>query len=305
MSAETEETLAEPVSVERVAPAPLYPLIALMVVFWSVNFIIAKIVLREMPPFLLGPIRIALAGLAILPVYCWRNRTGPWLPSGWPMLVFLALLGVALNQLSFMAGLARTSAAHAAIIIGVTPILVLLIAAFLGQEELAAAKFTGMGIALAGVALLQFAPSKMTGTSALGDVLILFAAISFALFTVLGKRSNSRYDSLTMITFLYLSGGLLLAPVALIEGAHFDLTRVSARVWLSLFFMAVFPSLISYLIYYYALGFISAARLSTFTYLQPLLVTALAAWFLNEPLTGWLLAGGAMVLVGVYVTERS
>ena len=75
------------------------------------------------------------------------------------MLLALGLLGVGLNQLLFISGLARTSVAHAALMIGLTPILVLLLAAAAGQEKLSAARLIGMAIALAGVAVLQFSPA--------------------------------------------------------------------------------------------------------------------------------------------------
>jgi drug/metabolite transporter (DMT)-like permease len=89
-------------------------------------------------------------------------------------LLVLGLLGVTLNQFFFIVGLSRTSVAHAAILIGLTPIQVLIIAALRGQERITARKAVGMAIALAGVAVLKaFEPAAGAGATWLGDFFIL------------------------------------------------------------------------------------------------------------------------------------
>jgi drug/metabolite transporter (DMT)-like permease len=68
--------------------------------------------------------------------------------------------------------------------------------------------------------------------------------------------------------------------------------------------MALFSSVICYLIYYYALGRIPASRVSAFNYLQPILATILATATLGERVTFPVVAGGAVIFSGVYLTER-
>src|SRR5258708_5863165 len=100
-----------------------------MVVLWSANFIVAKVALREFPPLLLGALRIGLAGIFLAPAY-WRKARGAQFRPGadLALLVFLAACNVG-NQFLFLIGLNRTTVAHSALIIGVGPIFVLLIAA--------------------------------------------------------------------------------------------------------------------------------------------------------------------------------
>jgi drug/metabolite transporter (DMT)-like permease len=86
--------------------------------------------------------------------------------------------------------------------------------------------------------------------------------------------------------------------------AGFDFGRVTPGGWASLVYMAAFPSVVSYLIYYWALTHVTASRVAAFSYLQPLLATLLGVALLDEKVTGWLIAGGALVLAGVFVTER-
>src|SRR5689334_16156642 len=105
-----------------------------MVMFWSANYIIAKVALREFPPLLLSGIRVSIAGLIMLPIYWsrpYRSVKGTF-EAG--RLVVLGFFGVALNQLFFVLGLGRTTVAHASIIVSIGPVLVLLIAAAIRQE---------------------------------------------------------------------------------------------------------------------------------------------------------------------------
>ena len=292
--------------------ALLYVLIFLMVTFWSGNYIAGKIALRELSPFFLAGVRIGLAGLTMLPLYAWERGAGsqPAAASqaAWRrvvQLLLLGVLGVTLNQFFFIVGLNRTSVAHAAILIGLTPIQVLIIAKLRGQEQITARKATGMAIALTGVALLKwFEPAAGTSATLLGDFFILLAGLCFALFTVFGKEVTARYSTITMNTYAYVGGGLALLPLTLWEAARQPLTHVSATAWLAAIYMALFPSVIAYLIYYHALAHMSASRVSAFSYLQPVFASIMGVFMLGENLGAPAIGGGIVILAGVYLAER-
>ena len=278
-----------------------------MTFLWALNFVIAKFAVREIPAIVTAGLRTALAGLMIAPIYYWERRAKrgtSWNMADVPMLLLLGMFGVALNQVFFVIGIGGTSVAHAAILIGMTPILVLLIASAIGQESIRIVKLVGMAIALGGVVALQLAPSKGAGTSLRGDFFILLASITFAVFTVMGKRVAANFDSITVNTFAYVGGGVMLLPVTMWQSSGFAFGRVSWIAWASLVYMAAFPSVLCYLIYYYALGHITASRVSAFSYLQPLLATGLAIPFLGETPTSSLILGGSLVLLGVFVAAR-
>ncbi len=285
----------------------LYSLILLMTFLWSVNYIFAKLAVREIPAVLAAGIRTIIAAVMILPFYLWQFRkTGilGWTRADVPLLLRLGALGVALNQALFVAGVSQTSIAHAGIMIALTPILVLLIAASVGQESIRAVKLTGMFLALVGVLLLQLAPSKAGNAHLTGDFLVFLGALAFAIFTVSGKRVVDRFDKITMTTFAYAGGSLMMLPTTLWYSKSFTYANVSWGAWASVLYMSLFSSVIAYLIYYYALSKIPASRVSAFSYLQPLIATAVAIPTLGERPTTSLLFGGSLVLLGVYLAER-
>src|SRR5258708_4758684 len=124
-----------------------------MLAFWSFNYVVGKMALREFSPLFLAWLGTAIAGLIMWPVYLLQkpaNKRGVWKWRDLRTLTLLGLCGVVLNQMFFVVGLARTSVAHAAITIALTPMLVLLMAVGVGQEHLKAFKAAGMLIALAG-----------------------------------------------------------------------------------------------------------------------------------------------------------
>ncbi|MBK9166795.1 MAG: DMT family transporter [Bryobacterales bacterium] len=289
----------------------LYSLILAMLLLWAGNFIIGKVALREFPPLLAGGLRTALAGLLMVPVFLWQRARTPretWTRRDWRVLLLLGVFGVSLNQVFFLIGLKRTTVAHSAFVVGLMPILVLLIAVLAGQERLAGRRLAGMIIAFGGVVWLNAfpagTPAQVAGPSLLGDLFIFLSILSFAAFTVFGKEVSRRHSGITVSTIGYAAGAVALAPLTLWYARDFPFASISTAAWMSLLYMALFPSVICYLIYYFALTKISASRLAAFGYVQPVLAVALGTAILREPLTPALAAGGAIILCGVYFAER-
>jgi len=288
--------------------ALLYTLIALMVLCWSANYSIAKIALLEFPPLLLCGLRITLAALLMAPIYLLQRGDATWGVRDLPILLYLSLFGVTLNQLCFLIGLSRTSVVHSVLIISMTPILVLLIAGLMKQERITVRKAAGMLIAIAGVGILQALPpidaTPAARPTLLGDLFVFIAALTFSGFTVVGKTATLRHSSITVNTFTYVAGALALAPMTIYQSRNFSFSSVSSAGWATMVYMALFPSVICYLIFYYALGRISASRVSAFSYLQPVIATAIAVIALRERVTLPMVAAGIVIFSGVYLAER-
>jgi len=286
----------------------VYAVAGLASLIWSINYIFAKHALREFPPMLVSGLRTAMAALLMAPLYLWQNSR-PDRPQMTRRDLFvvtaLGIVGGGLNQVFFVLGISRTTVAHAAIIVGLTPVLVLVLAILLGHEHLKRMQIGGMLVALAGVAILQISPRDGRESSLTGDLLVFCGCLMFAFLAVCGKRETTRLGPVVFSTWGYLATAITLLPVIWSYSKTFPYERVSWYAWASLFYMAAFSSVLGYLLFYYALAHIAASRLSTFAYLQPLLATFLAMIFLGERPTPSFFSGGALVLAGVYVAERS
>lgn len=295
----------------------LYPLIGLMVLLWAGNFLVGKIALREWSPVPLAVVRVSVAALILLLLYGLSRPAAlvkpnnaaarPALARGdWLKFAELGLYGVTLNQVLFTIGLSGTTVAHSSLIISLSPILVLIIARLRGVEELTASKILGTGLAFLGVTILvvERGLSLHAGTLR-GDLITLVGALAFALYTVAGKEVSRRYHSLELNTFTFLAGALFVLPVGLPFLWRFDWGRITWRGWAAMLYMAIFASIVAYLIYYHALKWLSASRVIVFSYLHPVLVTLGGVIILHEPITAHIVVGGSIVLLGVYLAERN
>ena len=144
----------------------LYGLITLMLLCWSGNYIAAKIVFREVPPLLTMCLRTTISALLTIPIYWFQSRKtqSPWTWREVRILFVMGVLGMTLNQFFWTIGVARTTVVHSSMIMGTTPLWVLLMARAMGIERITWPKVGGMAIAMAGLAMLQiFRPGVSTG----------------------------------------------------------------------------------------------------------------------------------------------
>ena len=310
---EAKEIVAERGETRRPSAVRLGGLIALMILMWAINFVIAKTGLQHMDVFALAAFRVELAALilgVLLLVKRARAGGGRKLEKGdlWTF-GYLGFFMAAVNQMCFTIGLKYTSVGHASLIIGTGPILVLLLARAQGLEHLTVLKVTGMALSFAGVTILAVEQGiSLRSGSLRGDLITLAGSLAFACYAVWGKKVAAKYDTLEMNAYNYFSGALLVLPLAVWQAVR--MTRegswgvVGWQGWMAMVYMAAFASVAAYLIYYWALRHLAASRLSAFSYLLPVLATCLGVLLLpEERVTGHLLGGGALVLVGVYVTE--
>lgn len=295
--------------------------LTILLAVWAFNFLVAKIALRSIPALTLASFRVVLAGLAMVLVYPICRRMPVFRPaqraagSGFSArdlwtFSYLAFFGVAVNQVCFTVGLRYTSVTHSAIIVGMGPIYVLVLAILLRLEAATARKAIGMTVALAGVIVMAGGPhAAQRSASLLGDAITLTGSLGFALYAVLGKRVAGHYDSLTMTTANFLIGALIVSPLAFRQahalGPWANWRAIPASAWAGLFFMALFSSVLAYLFYFWLLRFLLVSQLSTFSYLLPPSATLLGILFLGERGSWVELLGGALALSGVYFVESA
>jgi drug/metabolite transporter (DMT)-like permease len=271
------------------------------------TYVAGKRALAELSPIDVAIARFTLAAV-VHAVVLWKLRVR-FDRKDLPGIAALGVLAVAVNQLLFLGGLARSTPGHAALLYAMTPIFVFLVEWLRGRERATAQKVTGIAIAFGGTVVVLSARGVLGLAGArdvlLGDVLLLFAVISWALYAVGGKVYAARYGGLAAGSGTLVAGTLLGVPPGL---AVFQAEKVAALSgWglASLAYLVAVTSVLAWLIYYWALGRVEASRVAIWSNLQPVL-TALLAWAMyGEALTGPFVAGGVMVVAGVLLTERA
>jgi len=276
-------------------------------VFWASNIVAGKEAVGGFGAMGLGQLRLAGAALLFLTLFLARRGRCELSLSGrqWLVLALVAFNGLTLNQICFINGLARTSVAHTGFIVALGPVMVLALSCLLRLEPLTMFKFLGMLISFGGVAILTLGGAEKGSTAHWqGDLIVLAGSLSFAYYTIQVKEIAHRYDALTLNTLTFALGSLLMIPFAARSVLHIRWAHVAMSAWGGLAFMIVLGTVAAYLIYAFALTELSASRVAAFAYLQPVVAALLGVWLLGERITLRVVAGGALILLGVYLAER-
>ncbi len=305
MSSSSAAQVAGPCA--RVNHARMHLLMLLVVVCWASNIIAGKQALTGFSALALAQLRVLGSAVIFIigAVATGRLRGIRISARKWLLLAAIAANGIAANQLTFIGGMARTTVAHTGLIVALGPIMVLAIAVMMRLEVLTAWKIAGMVIALAGVGILTADnPGQGNGSHFLGDFILLISTVVFAVYIVLLKEVADEFDTLTLNTIIFAMGAGMMLPFCARSVFLTHWSALSLEAWWGLVFLIVFGSVIPYLLFAYVLTGLAASRAAAFNYLQPVIATGLGIWILSEQLTSKVLAGGTLILAGVYLTER-
>jgi drug/metabolite transporter (DMT)-like permease len=296
-------------------------LVGLIVVIWAINFVAAKVGLRYLPPLTMASFRVCAAGVVMVPFYLMGRRLLVFAEAAetvtarrsfaardWWTFLYLGFFGVSINQFCFTLGLHYTSVSHSAVIVGMGPIYVLVLAVLLRMERATWHKAVGLLIAFAGVTVLALEHTNAVRTaSLLGDAITMTGSLGFAMYVVLGKRVAGEYDALTMTAYNHFAGALIVAPLAVRQAWRLadagSWRAVPWQGWAAILYMGAFGSAVAYLAYYWLLRYLEASQLSAFTYLLPVLATILGILTLGEKGSRMQVVGGGLALGGVYWIE--
>jgi drug/metabolite transporter (DMT)-like permease len=282
---------------------PLTPLLLLMVLIWGANFSVVKIALRDFPELAFNACRLVIAASIFLIAIGRSGRRPPLTVRDWSHLAALGIVGHMLYQLCFLAGVKRTSVGNAALIIGVSPILVSLMSAAAGHERVPWMRWAGAALSFAGLYLIVGHQVDWSASGHLGDGLMLASAVCWAAYSV-GSVPLLRRHSPLVVTGLSITIGAIVY-IATVSPALMlvEWRAIGAASWLWMAASAVFALAVAYLIWYTAVQRIGSTRTSMYSYLTPIAAMLIAAVWLGEAVTGRQAAGAAAIFAGLFVTR--
>ncbi len=270
---------------------------------WGSTYLVIRFAIESLPPLLMSGVRFTLAGTAM---YFWARvngvagpRGGHWVPAariGALMLLFGAG-GTAWAEQWVPSG-------AAALIVAVGPVWMVLVDwIWYGAEGPGPRVLGGLLLGLGGMTLL-IGPEQLAGggrIDPLGAGVILLGTITWA-FGSLYSRDAELPESPVLATGMeMLAGGalLLLAGTLIGEWERFVLAQVTLRSLLALLYLAVFGSIVALSTYLWLLKIVSASRVVTHAYVNPIVAVFLGWWLADEPLTPRTLLAAAVIIGGV------
>ncbi len=272
---------------------------------WGVTYISTKILLANgLSPAEIMFLRFLMAYVAIWFVAPKRVRAESWKDEG----IFL-LLGIFGGSLYFQTenlALRDTLASNVALILCTAPLLTAILSHFFVRGgRLRPGIVWGSLCALSGVALVIFNGHFILKLSPKGDLLCLFSALSWAVYTILLRKVNGRYSNLFITRKVFFYGLLTLMPFILFSPLSFDPgVLILPVVAGNLLFLGLVASLLCYILWNNVVRKLGGVRANNYIYVSPPVTLIASAIILGERITAVAIVGAVLIVGGVYLAER-
>ncbi|MDO7786460.1 DMT family transporter [Desulforamulus aquiferis] len=273
---------------------------------WGGMYVVSKYVLDFVPPLTLVVLRFIIAATVLgLIFYYKKDRRVE--KEDLKLVAWLGFIGYTVSIGAQFAGTWLSSAHMGAVITSASPAFIVLFGALLLKERITLPKILSLLVASVGVAVVIGVGSHgMEGGSLIGNLFLVLAAISWALYSVMGKIATKKYSSLAVTFYASLFGLIFTLPLA-----AWELTRLPADplanvwVWSGILYLGVVSTAGAF--YFWNKGFelMDASSAAVFFFVQPVLGSLLGWLILNEHLETNFFIGGAMILLGVAIASFS
>ena len=284
-----------------------YLLLCITAACWAGNAIVGRLAAGHIPPVTLSFLRWSAAFLIILP-FAWKHLKRDWAAIrrklGIMILVSITGIGV-FNTLQYWS-LEHTTALNTLLLQSAGPLIVAIWSLLLLRVRLTLAQAIGVLLSMIGV-LIILTSGDITALSSIqfnkGDLIFLAALTSFGLYSVLTLKRPAIHG-LSFAAFTFGAGSAALIPLLIYEMLTRPTMALDAHNLLTLFYVAVFPSIVAYLCFNRGVQLIGANRAAPFFHVVPVFGAVMAMVFLGEMPQAFHFIGFALVLAGVYIASR-
>lgn len=284
----------------------LYHLLAFFVAaVWGVSFVsTSKLLDAGIQPTEIYIIRFVIAYLVILAL-TFRKITSDSLKDE-VLFMICGLCGGSIYYIGENTALQYTLVTNVSLLVTLSPIITVLLTKMMYKtEQLSKGFIVGSIIAFIGVACVIFNSSFNIEVKPLGDLLSIFAAVSFAIYCIVVKKLNARYDTLFISRKIFFYGVVTALPFLTIQDHFMDFAILKEPVvWMHILFLGVVCSMLAFILWNEAINKLGASRASNYLYFSPLITLIASVWLLNENVSIVGYIGCALTIGGVIVSEK-
>ncbi|MEA3459099.1 MAG: pyrimidine 5'-nucleotidase [Chloroflexota bacterium] len=284
-------------------PAIIHPYLGLLIGIVAVSFASIFIRLAEAPPLVIAAYRLSLASLILIPLALARSRSElRRLTNGDFILALIAGLFLALHFASWITSLEYTSVASSVILVTIHPIFVGLASHLLLNEKLSRWRAMGIALSVLGGMIIGYGDFGLGWGELFGDLLAIAGAVMVAGYFLIGRRLRAKFSLLAYISLVYSVAAAITVILCLLTGQN--LMGYPRQTYLMFILLALVPQLVGHSSFNWALKYLSATFIAVSILGEPIGSTILAYFILNEIPTITKMAGGALIMVGIYIASR-
>ena len=282
---------------------------AAVYVLWGSTYLFIKYAIETIPPFLLGASRFVVSGGLLYALALWRGAPRPT-AAELRLAAITGVLMLGLGNGGVMFAEKTVPSGVVALIVSCVPILVVLID-WLRPRGTRPRKtmFAGLALGLVGMVIL-IGPKAIIGqgnVDEIGAAVLLVGSIAWSMGTLMTRWSIRPGSPLVFAALQMLAASAAMLVMSLISGdwRQFSWSGLTPLSMFSFWYLVIAGSIIGYTAYVYLLGVVSAAKASTYAYVNPIIAVVLGWLFANEPLGAQTLIAAAVILGGVAIITSS
>ncbi len=271
---------------------------------WGGMYVVSKVVLEVIPPFSLLTLRLVLGFLALAVVILARGGFAVQKRQFWAYFA-VGVVGYGISLGFQFVGTKLSTAANGSLVTSATPALVLPFAFFLLNEPVTRRRLLAIFIASLGVlAVIDPRSAQLTSNLFLGNLSLLGAAITWALYSVLVRKVSGGADLLQASAIMLLGGLPLTVPASLWELSTQGLGTFTLGIFGGILFLGIISTAIAMFLWNFAFARLPAAVASLTFFAQPVVGTLLGWFFLGEKITPLFVLGGVLIGLGILISNE-
>ena len=288
-----------------------YLALVLTTIVWSSSLIFFKLVANQVGPIIFVALRFTLATplLLLLTLQFGRKQNFGNIKKNWKVVFIAGLSGPFLSQILQYIGLAMTTASDALLLMNLTPIFAVILAAPILKEKITLDKVLGLLIATIGVTLIVLNNSPEIPIPQvqriIGDIIVIVSTAFFAINGISGKMaikneyavSVTFYSTLFAVPFIWISAAFLEDVTVLFS--------MSIEAWLIVTWVAIVNTVLAFILYYESMKYIEASLVQIILNLVAVWGVLFSVTILGETITILLIVGGILTVIGVVIAQMT
>jgi drug/metabolite transporter (DMT)-like permease len=271
---------------------------------WGGMYVVSKVVMETISPFTLITSRLLLGIGVLYFVILWRGGLRISRRSFWQVF-WVGAIGYGVSLGFQFVGTKLSTAANGSLVTSATPAFVLLFAALILGERITPRRLIALALATLGViAVIDPRTARLEPDLFWGNISLVMAAITWALYSVLIRKVTREVDVLTTSMIAFVGGLVVSMPLSIAEISRGGIGEITPAIIAGVLFLGIVSTALAMFLWNTAFAELPAGVASLTFFAQPVVGTILGVIFLGDQITPMFIIGGALIGTGILISAK-
>lgn len=271
---------------------------------WGAMYVVSKVVMETIQPFTLITSRLLL-GIAVLYFVIIKRGGMKITRRAFWQVFWVGTIGYGISLGFQFVGTKLSTAANGSLVTSATPAFVLLFAAVVLGEKITPRRLAALGIATLGVvAVIDPRTAQLESDLFWGNISLVLAAITWALYSVLIRKVTREVDVLTTSMVAFVGGLVVSVPLSMLEISNFGVGQITPAILAGILFLGIISTALAMFLWNTAFAELPAGVASLTFFAQPVVGTILGVFFLGDQITPLFITGGILIGAGIVIAAK-